>query len=127
MSRYGGLRNQRYSHGFTGDVNHVWSSLAFQPYFTSTASNVAYQWSHDIRGQLPDNPGDAKLSTRWVQWGVYSPMFRPHGPSAKAVEDLWRHEWNHLMIERDFVQQRYELLPYLYNLSLPEEDGLRKN
>eukprot|EP01084_Bolivina_argentea_P023373 43597_1 len=113
LSRYGGLGNQRYPHGFSGDVKHSWTSLAFQPYFTSTASNVAYGWSHDIRG----NPQEYELNTRWIQWGVYSPMYRTHGPGGRSTPDIWVHQYNYFDIERDFVQQRQELLPYLYNLT----------
>ena len=42
LSRYGGLGSHRYPLGFSGDANMTWESLAFQPYFTSTAANVAY-------------------------------------------------------------------------------------
>ena len=47
--RWGGLGNHRYPIGFSGDSEATFSSLAFQPYFTATASNVGYgYWSHDI-------------------------------------------------------------------------------
>ena len=51
--RWGGLGNHRYQIGFSGDATISWESLEFQPYFTSTASNVLYgYWSHDIGGHL---------------------------------------------------------------------------
>ena len=41
FSRWFGLGNQRYPIGFSGDTRgESWESLAFQPYFTATASNV---------------------------------------------------------------------------------------
>jgi alpha-glucosidase (family GH31 glycosyl hydrolase) len=47
--RWGGLGNHRYQIGFSGDVATSWESLAFQPWFTATASNVGYgYWSHYI-------------------------------------------------------------------------------
>ena len=53
FSRWGGLGNHRYPIGFSGDTVMSWESLAYQPYFTATAANVAYGWwSHDIGGQL---------------------------------------------------------------------------
>jgi alpha-glucosidase (family GH31 glycosyl hydrolase) len=53
FSRWGGLGNHRYPIGFSGDTVITWDSLSFQPYFTSTASNVAYGWwSHDIGGHF---------------------------------------------------------------------------
>ncbi|ETO25622.1 glycoside hydrolase family protein [Reticulomyxa filosa] len=49
LARYGGYGNQRYQVGFSGDVGHNWDLFSFEPYFTSTASNVGYgYWSHDI-------------------------------------------------------------------------------
>jgi len=87
------MGNHRYQVGFSGDVEHSWASLAFQPYFTFTATNVAYGlWyflhinfsnhfmtflgnrSHDLHGQGLDY----EMQTRWIQWGVVSPLFRPH-------------------------------------------------
>merc|ERR1719461_2732335 len=77
LARWGGLGNHRYQVGFSGDVNFksdAWKALAFQPYFTATASNVLHgYWSHDIVG-----PDDAELETRWIQWGTISPIMRIH-------------------------------------------------
>ena len=40
-------------HIFSGDTVVTWESLRFQPYFTSTASNIGYGWwSHDIGGHM---------------------------------------------------------------------------
>lgn len=48
--------NHRYQVGFSGDVKDVaWGSLAFQPYFSFTGSNVGYGfWSHDLVGPSDD-------------------------------------------------------------------------
>ena len=55
FARWGGLGQHRYQHGFSGDVKHLtWANLAYQAYFSATASNVGFGfWSHDIVG-----PGD---------------------------------------------------------------------
>ncbi len=94
LHRWGGLGNHRYQVGFSGDVVPVspivlwlvaleiyyiqaWESLDFQVAFTLSASNVGYgYWSHDIGGHTKPSPPE--LYTRWVQWGVFSPMFRTH-------------------------------------------------
>ena len=71
---WGGLGNHRYQIGFSGDTVSVWPSLAFQPWFTSTAANVGYAyWSHDIGGHMP-GAVDPELFTRWVQFGAFSGM-----------------------------------------------------
>ena len=67
LSRYGGLGSQRYPLGFSGDSWTSWSSLAFQPYFTSTSSNVCYNWwSHDIGGFGYNGTEDPELFTRFI-------------------------------------------------------------
>ena len=77
MHRYGGLGNQRYPIGFSGDVAAVWESLAFQPHFTASAANINFgYWSHDIGGFNGD-AGDEGF-TRWYQFGAVSPIFRSH-------------------------------------------------
>lgn len=76
LARFGGLGNHRYQVGFSGDVKHLsWDDLAYQPYFSATASNVGYGfWSHDIEGP----GGDHELYTRWIQWGAFSAIMRHH-------------------------------------------------
>ena len=87
LARFGGLGSHRYQVGFSGDVAGLtWDNLAFQPYFSSTASNVAFGfWSHDIEG--PSN--DIEMFVRWVQWGAFSGAFRSHerGMSAGGCAD----------------------------------------
>ena len=51
LSRFSGAGAHRYPIGFSGDTFMTWASLNYQPYFTSTASNIGYTWwSHDIGG-----------------------------------------------------------------------------
>jgi len=70
-----------YQVGFSGDVQHSWKSLAFQPYFSQSGTNVGYGfWSNDIIGHLLDY----ELQTRWVQWGSLSAIFRIHDAGAAA-------------------------------------------
>ena len=76
LARWGGLGSHRYPVGFSGDVAQLsWANLAYQPYFSLTAANVAYGlWSHDVEG-----PGDdPQMYVRWVQWAAYSGVLRLH-------------------------------------------------
>lgn len=81
--RWGGLGNHRYQIGFSRDAIIFCKSLAFQPYFTNCASNVLYgYWSHDIGGHMfkkgDKQELDPELFTRWMQYGVFTPLFRTH-------------------------------------------------
>ena len=87
LARWGGLGGHRYQVGFSGDVADLtWSNMAYQPYFSATAANVAHGfWSHDIEG--PSN--DMELYTRWLQIGAFSGVMRSHdrGMSAGGCSD----------------------------------------
>lgn len=115
FSRFGGIGAGRYCIGFSGDTHSNWNSLAFQPYFTATASNVLYgYWSHDIGGHAPGEI-EPELYTRWMQYGIYSPILRTHTTkNAKAERRVWEYPdpYNNIMIEA--IRKRYELVPYIY-------------
>ena len=118
FSRWGGLGNHRYPIGFSGDTHVDWDSLAFQPYFTATAANVNYGWwSHDIGGHMFGQE-DGELYTRWVQFGVFSPIFRLHSTKNRFQERCpWGYDDTVFRITRDAMQLRHALIPYLYTLS----------
>jgi len=113
--RWGGLGNHRYQIGFSGDTVSVWDSLAFQPWFTSTAANVGYAyWSHDIGGHMPGSV-DPELYTRWVQFGAFSPILRTHTTKNPDSERrIWAYPEPYSSILRSTFQLRYALEPYIY-------------
>ncbi|MDX2199309.1 MAG: glycoside hydrolase family 31 protein [Phycisphaerae bacterium] len=115
FSRWGGLGNHRYQVGFSGDTFCDWPSLAFQPYFTATAGNVGYAyWSHDIGGHQP-GPVEPELYTRWIQWGILSPVLRTHTTKNPLAERrIWEFPKEYFEAMRDAWLLRYELIPYLY-------------
>lgn len=143
--RWGGLGNHRYQIGFSGDTVSVWSSLAFQPWFTATAANVGYAyWSHDIGGHMP-GVVDPELFTRWVQFGAFSPILRTHTTkNPDAERRIWAYPEPYSSILRSAFQLRYALIPYIYTegrrtydtgvaflrplyYDYPEEDGAYTN
>jgi len=115
--RWGGLGNHRYQIGFSGDTYATFPSLAFQPYFTATASNVGYgYWSHDIGGHQQSGDNDPELYLRWIQYGVFSPIMRTHATNARHIERrIWRYPNFFLM--RQALELRYSLIPYIYTYS----------
>lgn len=113
--RWGGLGNHRYQIGFSGDTISVWDSLAFQPGFTATAANVGYAyWSHDIGGHMP-GAVDPELYTRWVQFGIFSPILRTHTTKNPDSERrVWAYPEPYSDLMRSALQLREAMLPYLY-------------
>jgi alpha-glucosidase len=116
--RWGGLGNHRYQIGFSGDTISVWDSLAFQPWFTATAANVGYAyWSHDIGGHMP-GAVEPELYTRWIQFGIYSPILRTHTTKNPDSERrIWAYPEPYSDIMRDSFRQRYAMQPYIYTES----------
>lgn len=118
LSRWSGLGAHRYPIGFSGDTIVTWESLDFQPYFTATASNINYgYWSHDIGGHFLGKE-EKELYIRWVQYGVFSPIFRLHSSKNPFTRrEPWNWGTDALEIVRDFMQLRHQLIPYIYTMS----------
>ncbi len=125
LSRFAGVGSQRYPLGFSGDTVQTWDSLEFQPYFTATASNIAYSWwSHDIGGHCRGYRDD-ELYLRWLQLGVFSPINRLHSTSNEFMgKEPWM--YNKFVEENavSFLRFRHRLIPYIYSMNrLTEKEG----
>ena len=118
--RWGGLGSHRYQLGFSGDTHIKWEVLGFLPWFTATASNVLYgYWGHDLGGhmQTVETPTDPELYTRWLQYGVFSPIFKTHSTSSSILERrFWVFE-DHFPYMKEALELRYALTPYIYNMA----------
>lgn len=118
--RWGGLGSHRYQIGFSGDALINFPTLAFQPYFTATASNVGYgYWGHDLGGHAftdevtVNNP---ELLLRWIQFGVFTPIFRTHATNDSRIERrIWKFSNFPIMLKA--VRLRYSLFPYIYTMA----------
>lgn len=118
--RWGGLGSHRYQIGFSGDALINFPTLAFQPYFTSTASNVGYAyWGHDLGGHAftdEKTVNDPELVLRWIQFGVFTPIFRTHATKDDRIERrMWK--FPNFPLMREAVNLRYALFPYIYTMA----------
>ena len=118
LSRYCGPGSHRYPIGFSGDSVISWASLHFQPYFTSTASNIGYGWwSHDIGGHTHGSR-DPELQVRWLQFGVFSPIMRMHSTSNRFnSKEPWRYSTAVEKMMIDMLRLRHRLIPYIYTMN----------
>ena len=116
--RWGGIGSHRYQVGFSGDVYATWKALAFLPYFTMTASNAAYgYWGHDIGGHMQPKgvtETDPELYARWMQSGVFTPIFKTHSTKSRRMEKRFWMFPDHFDVMRKAVRLRYDLAPYIY-------------
>ncbi|MGM9736241.1 MAG: TIM-barrel domain-containing protein [Candidatus Cryptobacteroides sp.] len=116
--RWGGLGSHRYQLGFSGDTYTTWKVLGYLPYFTSTASNVGYgYWGHDIGGHMSpkgESGTDPEMLTRWLQFGVFTPIFKTHSTKNASLERrIWMFP-EYFETMRAAIRLRYSLSPYIY-------------
>ena len=118
FSRYAGLGSHRYPIGFSGSTFITWESLDFQPWFTATASNMGLGWwSHDIGGHR-NGYRDDELTTRWVQFGVFSPIMRLHSSNEVFTgKEPWKFCADSERVMRRFLKLRHKLVPYTYTMN----------
>jgi oligosaccharide 4-alpha-D-glucosyltransferase len=77
------------------------------------ASAIPYM--HSDVGGFADGEKDEELYTRWVQLGVFSPIFRPHGEKQPSEPIYYSEETQKTV--RKFIELRYELMPYIYTMA----------
>ena len=130
MTRSSFAGQQHYgSNMWSGDVNSSWDMLRKQvpaglsytltgnPNFnTDIGGFFCGSYNTKGRGSAPKNPQFQELYVRWMQYGLFCPVFRSHG--ADAPREIWQFgkkgEPIYDAIEKQ-IRLRYRLLPYLYS------------
>ncbi|BFM10082.1 glycoside hydrolase family 31 protein [Simiduia litorea] len=118
MMRSGFAGSQRY--GFipwTGDVSRSWGGLKPQVELSLQMSLLGLGYTHsDLGGFAGGEKFDKELYIRWLQYGVFQPVFRPHAQEEIAPEPVF-HDQDTQDILRPFIKLRYQMLPYNYTLA----------
>ena len=130
MTRSAFAGQQHYgSNMWSGDVNSSWDMLRKQvPAGLSFSLTGDPNFNTDIGGffcnayntrgpgSAPKNPQFQELYVRWMQYGLFCPVFRSHG--ADAPREIWQFGKKGEPIYDAIEQQirlRYRLIPYLYS------------
>jgi oligosaccharide 4-alpha-D-glucosyltransferase len=118
MMRSGFLGTQRYGIiPWTGDVSREWGGLQSQVELSLQMGLFGLAYTHsDLGGFAGGEVFDPELYIRWMQYGVFQPVYRPHAQDNIAPEPVF-HDEKTKDIVREFVKLRYRLLPYNYSLS----------
>ena len=130
MTRSSFAGQQHYgSNMWSGDVNSSWDmlrkqvpaglsfSLTGNPNFNTDIGGF-FCGSYNTQGpaSAPKNPQFQELYVRWMQYGLFCPVFRSHG--ADAPREIWQFgkkgEPVYDAIEKQ-IRLRYRLLPYVYS------------
>ena len=130
MTRSSFAGQQHYgSNMWSGDVNSSWDMLRKQvpaglsftltgnPNFnTDIGGFFCSSYNTKGSGSAPRNPQFQELYVRWMQYGLFCPVFRSHG--ADAPREIWQFgkkgEPVYDAIEK-MIRLRYRLIPYLYS------------
>lgn len=118
MMRSGFVGSQRYGMiPWTGDVSRSWGGLKPQVELSLQMSMFGLAYTHsDLGGFAGGESFDREMYIRWLQYGVFQPIYRPHAQENIAPEPIF-HDTLTQDILRRYVKLRYQLLPYNYSLA----------
>lgn len=116
LARNAGIAAHRYPVCYSGKTQVSWKTLNELPFYNLTSANIGLTyWSHDIGG-YQNGSEDAELYTRYVQLGVYSPIFRFSSKEGKYYKrEPWKWDVKTEKIVKDYTRIRHRLIPYLYS------------
>lgn len=118
LMRSGFAGSQRYGMiPWTGDVNRTWGGLKPQVELSLQMGVLGLGYTHsDLGGFAGGETFNKELYIRWLQYGVFQPIYRPHAQDNIASEVVF-HDKETQDILRKFIKLRYNLLPYNYTLA----------
>jgi oligosaccharide 4-alpha-D-glucosyltransferase len=126
LNRSGFSGSQRYSiFPWTGDISRNWSGLRAQLPNILGMSMSGIPYIHSDAGGFAMGEGDPELYLRWLQFSLFTPIFRPHGTALYEVDpNAFSYPSEPALADRSVledvkkvVDQRYQLLPYNYTLA----------
>jgi len=115
LTRSGFAGIQRYSSVWMGDNQSQWEHLEMSlPMLCNMGlSGVAFVGC-DIGGFAGN--ATAELFARWMQVGMLYPLMRGHSAMSTAQHEPWVFGDRTEKICREYINLRYQLLPYIYTL-----------
>lgn len=116
LSKNGLVASHLYPVHNSGEILVDWRVLKIMPEYNSTSSNIGVSWWSHAIGGFKDGIEEEELYTRFVQFGVYSPIFRFASRGGKYYKrEPWNWDVKTRKIVRDYVNVRHRLIPYIYS------------
>lgn len=116
LMRAGYSGSQRYGMvPWSGDVNRTWGGLQSQPEIALQMGMQGLGYMHSDLGGFAGANLDDELYARWLQYGVFQPIYRPHAQEDVPSEPVFRSDAVKALA-KEAIELRYRLLPYNYNL-----------
>ncbi len=125
LNRSGFAGTQRYGIvPWSGDVSRSWSGLRAQLPIMLGMSMSGVPYIHADAGGFAGGDGDWELYIRWLQFAVFTPIFRPHGTALYDVDpnafsfpsEIALADTNVRERAKQAAMLRYRMLPYNYSL-----------
>ena len=101
---------------WSGDVGRGWGGLQSQMEISLQMGMQGLAYMHSDLGGFAGAVLDEELYVRWLQYGVFQPVFRPHAQDDVPPEPVFRSERTKVLA-REAVWLRYAMLPYNYTLA----------
>ena len=99
---------------WSGDVQRSWGGLRSQMEIALQMGMQGMAYMHSDLGGFASPMLDDELYVRWLQYGVFQPVFRPHAQEEVPAEPVFRAERTKALA-REAVRLRYAMLPYNYS------------
>ena len=116
LMRAGYSGSQRYGMvPWSGDVNRTWGGLQSQPKIALQMGMQGLAYMHSDLGGFAGANLDDNLYVRWLQYGVFQPIFRPHAQEEVPSEPIYRSD-KAKRLASFAIEMRYRMLPYNYNM-----------
>ncbi|MEG9326543.1 TIM-barrel domain-containing protein [Salinimicrobium catena] len=117
LMRAGAAGSQRYGLiPWSGDVSRSWGGLKAQPEISLQMGLQGLAYMHSDLGGFAGDHYDDELYVRWLQYGIFQPVFRPHAQEAVPSEPVFRAS-EVMELAKKAIELRYKLLPYNYTLA----------
>jgi oligosaccharide 4-alpha-D-glucosyltransferase len=101
---------------WSGDVSRSWGGLQSQMEIALQMGMQGMGFMHSDLGGFAGDYFDNELYLRWLQYGVFQPIFRPHAQEEVASE-IARKDIETMAKAKKQVELRYQLMPYNYTLA----------
>ncbi len=118
LMRAGFAGSQRYGMiPWTGDVSRSWGGLYPQTEISLQMGMQGMAYTHsDLGGFAGGDKIGNELYTRWLQYGVFQPIYRPHAQEQIPAEPVFQEAKTEAFAKKS-IELRYRLMPYNYNLA----------
>ena len=101
---------------WSGDVSRSWDGLSGQPEISLQMGMQGLAYMHSDLGGFAGDYRDSELYTRWLQYGVFQPVFRPHAQEEVPAEPVFWDEKTKELAKKA-IELRYKLMPYNYTIA----------